>query len=373
MIPTLSITTEEDKNNPLIPAFDYTKLTALNTCPRWGLIRYDQHKRMPGDGRSLALEMGSAAHDGFAAIRLFELHEYGRAVYGRKLTQKRIDETGIRLFGEVRYAKIRDLMSSSEDARRRVIAVAFHAVNTSGFYDDPSDKRRTLSNLEDSLVGYIERLELGRRVPLVTREIVGIEVPFDITLDYGPSNLPQVLDGKPKAERVKIRYIGRTDGIMVDLQNDHRIEPEENKTASRLNEAWMDSFVTSHQVTGYCIALTTILKGDINKSVSAMVRGMMVPLPKTYDLGGIANVPVDRDSNRYREWFSWVWHTYTTQYLPYKDDPLFAPEYTHSCNRYFKSCSFIPLCAMADPEERKLSFSQMVTDEWSPLHERAES
>lgn len=367
---SLSITTAEDKANPNIPAFDFTKLSALNTCPRWGLIRYDQHKRMPGDGRNLPLEMGACAHDGFAAVRLFELFEYGRAVYGRKLSKKLLDTTGERLFGKVRYTAMRDIITSTDDARRRVNAVAIHACNTQGYYDDPSDRRRTLSNLEASLVAYIDRLELGRRVPYVNGEFVGIEVCFDITLDFG-------IDVELSRDQLttysqKIRYIGRIDAVSMEVDGG-TIQPEENKTASRLNDAWMNSFLTSHQVTGYCAALATILGKPVGEDMSAIVRGMMIPLPKTYDLGGIAEVPVDRDSHRFREWFNWVWHTYTTQYLPYKDDPLNAPEYTHSCNRYFKSCSFIPLCAMASPEDRQLSFSQMVHDEWSPLHEREEA
>jgi hypothetical protein len=316
---------------------------------------------MPGAGRSMALEMGSAAHDCFAAIRLFQLHEFGRALYDRSDFKELRDQTGERLFGKVRYRAMFDIMSSNDDQRRRVNAIAIYAANTSGFYDDPSDKRRTLSNLESSIVAYIDRMELSRWVPLVSGEFVGIEVPFDITLTYEGDYLHS--DVKPDT---KIRYIGRIDGVMVDTQNGS-IVLDENKTASRLNDAWQNSFSTSHQVTGYSIALTTILKRAMNE---VYVRGMMIPLPKTYDLGGIAEVPVDRDSNRYREWYNWVWHTYATQYVPYRSDPLFAPEYTHSCNRYFQSCSFIPLCAMADPDERRLSFSQMEDDEWNPLDER---
>lgn len=350
MTPTVTPTTDFT-----LPAFDYTKLTALNTCPRWGLIRYDQHKRMPGAGRSMALEMGSAAHDCFAAIRLFQLIEYGRSVFGRKLTQKLIDSTGHRLFGESRYNTMLDIIKSDDDTRRRVNAAAIYAANSSGFYDDPSDKRRTLSNLESSIVAYIDRLELDRWVPLVSEGgFVGIEVPFDITLDYGD------MHGD------KLRYIGRIDGVMMDVHSKD-VVLDENKTASRLNDAWQNSFATSHQVTGYCVALTCMLKRDISE---ANIRGLMIPLPKSYDLGGVADVFEVRDENRRREWFKWVWHTYSSIYLPYHADPLFAPEYTHSCNRYFQSCSFIPLCAMADPMERQLSFEQMEDDEWNPLTER---
>lgn len=361
---TLNITTDEDRNDPSIPVFDYTKLTALNTCPRWGLVRYDQHKRMPGEGRSMALEAGSASHECYSAIRFFELLEYGREKYGEQFDAAVVDDAGRKLLGNERYDTIKSLSTSAEDVRRRVNSVAIYTANTSGFYDDPSDRRRTLSNMEASLIAYIDRLELGSRIPYVNWEtgFVGIEVPFDVTLTFvGVS-----FDGGHTVDDVKIRYIGRIDGIHYNEAMDD-IEIEENKTASRLDNSWQEEKIMTHQVTGYCIASSCVLDRRVDKAV---VRGMMIPLPRSYDLGGVVNLPVDRDDRRFQEWFKWVWHTYTTQYLPYKDNPLDAPEYTHSCNRYFRPCSFIPLCAMAEPEERELTFSQMVHDEWSPLDER---
>lgn len=338
-----------------LPAFDFTKLTAINMCPRWGLIRYDQHKKMPGNGRSTALEMGAAAHECFAAVRLFELLEFGPTVYGDQYDQAQIDHAGIGLFGADRYAEIVRLWSSGDDVRRRVNSVAIYVANTSGYYDDPSDRRRTLSNLETAIVAYIDRSELGTRIPIV-KPFIGIEVPFDVTVEFQH-------DG-PNSWTESLRYVGRVDGV---VNAGVGVEVEENKTASRLDKSWHDSFLTSHQVTGYCVALSTLLGMEISE---ARIRGMMVPLPKTYDMGGISNVTVSRDQWRRREWVKWLYDTYLV-WQKWKDRPLDAPEYTHSCNRYFTSCSFIPLCAMADPEDRKLTFEQMEHDEWSPLAEKA--
>lgn len=337
-----------------LPAFDFTKLTAINTCPRWGLIRYDQHKRMPGNGRETALEMGAAAHQCFAAIRLFELLEFGPERYGEEYDREAVDKRGIDLFGADRYAEILRLHGSSEDRRQRLCATAIYVANTAGYYDDPKDRRRTLSNLENSLIAYIDRSEIGRRVPLV-QPFIGIEVPFDVTIEFQH-------DG-PNAWGEKLRYIGKVDAV---VDNMGKVELEENKTASRLDNSWQDSFLTSHQVTGYTVAISTILKELVT---DCLIKGLMVPLPKTYDMGGVVNVYVSRDHWRIREWYKWVYDTFLT-WQKWKDRPLDAPEYTHSCNRYFRSCSFIPLCAMADPEERKLTLSQMEHDEWNPLAEK---
>jgi hypothetical protein len=355
---SIRLATEDDSS---LPVFDYTKLTALNMCPRWGLIRYDQHKRMPGAGRSMALEMGHAAHQAYAAIRWFELI----TTLDTKDNYEAILRVGEKQFGEERWNVILDMLNSGEDTRRRVNAIALYAANTSGFYDDPNDRRRTLSNLENSLIAYIDRLELGTRIPVISRGIVGIEVPFDLVLTFthGDTTDKPEDNERDKLAPVQIRYIGRMDGL---VRTPHGIEVEENKTAARLDRSWQDSFLISHQVTGYCVAASKLLDTPIRE---CMVRGMMIPLPKNYDLGGIVNVPIHRDDDRIREWIRWIWATVSNLYLPYHQDPLSAPEFSHSCNRYFSSCSFIPLCSMASREDRLLTFSQMETDEWSPLHE----
>jgi hypothetical protein len=360
---SIRLTTKEEKDDPSIPAFDYTTLTALNTCPRFGLVRYVYNKAMPHNSRSMALELGSAAHQCFAAIRLFEAMEH--YPYDNEEEDRihfSIQDYGVRLFGAERMERFMQIWCSEEDTRRRVNAIALYIANTSGFYDDPGDRRRTLSNLETSLIAYIDRLELGSRIPVVRDGLIGIEVPFDLLLTFTHEHANDY-DLRDPIE-TKIRYIGRMDGL---VHTKYGIEVEENKTASRLDQSWMNSFLISHQVTGYCVAASTLLREPVKE---CMVRGMMVPLPKTYDLGGIANVSVSRDSDRIAEWYRWIWDTVSHQYLPYKDDPLSAPEYSHSCNRYFSSCSFIPLCAMASREERLRTFNAMVTDRWSPLDEQ---
>jgi hypothetical protein len=94
---------------------------------------------------------------------------------------------------------------------------------------------------------------------------------------------------------------------------------------------------------------------------------MAIPLPRSYDFGGIVNEFVTRTDQDFAHWFQWFWHT-TRIYEQHKDDPNNAPRYTHSCNRYFRPCSFIPYCAATD-EERAQIFDEMVDDEWNPLLE----
>jgi hypothetical protein len=53
----------------------------------------------------------------------------------------------------------------------------------------------------------------------------------------------------------------------------------------------------------------------------------------------------------------------------WQNDPIGAPKYTHSCNRYFRPCSLIPFCYGDDDEQRAI-MEEMVTDEWSPLNKQ---
>src|SRR6478609_2345379 len=208
---TIRPTTPADHD---LPTFDNTKLVAINTCPRWGLIRYDQHKRMPGEGRSTALEMGTAAHIAFAAIRFFQLLEFGRDTYGKSYSQKVVDAAGARVLGKDFYAACLRIFKSKEDQRRRVNAIAIYAANNAGYYDDPSDKRRTISNLENSLIAYIERYPIEQRIPYVEWDtgFVGIEVGIDVVVTF-PSMSATTSSYEELTSPVSIRFIGKVDGV----------------------------------------------------------------------------------------------------------------------------------------------------------------
>jgi hypothetical protein len=233
-------------------------------------------------------------------------------------------------------------------AKRGCIAV----LDTGGFYDDPRDKRRTLSNLEECIYAYINRWNWQHRVwirnPADPTSDIGIEIPFDLVVDIQPAD-------------IQFRLTGRIDGIHWNGRGELAVH--DNKTASRLNEAWSMSFLLNHQITGYCVAANVFTQHAVH---NAEVLGLAIPLPKTYDLGGYIREPVTRYDWHYKRWVDWLVHTIALA-RRYKDNPYDAPKYTHSCNRYFRPCSFIPFCD-AGPEEQYVIVNEMVDDEWSPLN-----
>jgi hypothetical protein len=99
-----------------LETYDHTKLSAINTCPTYGILRYDMHKKMPMMGRALALEAGSAMHECFAFIRLVSLlqqmQESGKSATH---TDQVWMHHGCRLFGVERLTAIQDSIREAED------------------------------------------------------------------------------------------------------------------------------------------------------------------------------------------------------------------------------------------------------------------
>lgn len=334
-----------------IPAYDNTKLQALNVCPTWGIVSYSLNKRMgePG-GRNMPLEMGSTAHELFAAVRIWQLREY-EGYEGLS------DYHGSRLFGSDRYRTALDSVQLSSDARAKSMNFCLSILETFGYYDDPRDKRRTYSNLEEACIQYIDKWKWDRhkiwvRDPADPQSDVGIEIPFDVVLTYTLEDDTVFV----------FRYIGKADGLHVNKEGN--LVLHENKTASRIDEPWRDSFMMATQITGYMIALSVFAQSPIE---FAELYGMAVPLPRTMEWNGVIREPLTRKPHHYNKWFHWF---ITTVLLDqqFRDDPTNAPIHTHSCNRYFRSCPLIPFCD-SDEEEKLQMLREMREEVWSPLHE----
>lgn len=344
------LATKEDSH---LPSYDNTRLQAVNTCPTWGVLRYGMHKTFAHGGRAMALEAGSAEHEVFAAVRLYQLWKYDTS---KELADKFLDYHGRRLFGDARFENMLTHLQTTEDERTQCMNFCLDALYSSGFYDDPSDKRRTMSNLEEAAILYIDRWDWNRH-PIWIRDAddptsdVGIEIAFDLVVTF------TFASGFVHS----IRFIGKFDGIHW---RDGKLCIGENKTASRLDDAWRMSFTMSSQITGYMLAASVWVGEPCTR---AMVWGLALPLPKSYDNGGLITEYVTRESHHFERWFNWLLHS-SNYYEEFKDNPTDAPRYTHSCNRYFRPCAFIPFCDSND-EDQALMIGEMVTDEWSPLED----
>lgn len=333
-------TTEEEKKS--LQAFSFSRLTDLAQCPTWGVVH--SQKQYAQTARSMALEAGSAMHEVFAAIRIWQLEH----IQGLPLHAKAVAK---RIFGLDRWKQIKRVQSEI-DSREGLLEVAFNALHTCGWVDDPNDNNRTMSNMESAAIVYVdERLPNMENWPIYVASekepssLVGVEQVFDIVLVYE--------DG------YKVRYIGTVDGLVTQAATG-KYYIDENKTANRLDTGWRASFDLSHQITGYVAASTTTFGFPVFRS---RVTGLKIkPTQRGEDV--IAVEPLERTSDNVRQWAKWV-RDRAEVYDRYKDNYEDAPRFTHSCNRYFRPCALSPFCGDS-VDGRKEQWDEMVVADRSP-------
>lgn len=345
--------------------YDYTKLTAINTCPTYGVLRYAHHKTeipLTVGGRKLAIEAGKACHDFFAAVRMWTLLHTTDWLKGYVLPfdkadgpdfGKMIEAHGYKLFGRERWESMKS-QPQDADPQTNCLNFALDALHTSGYYDDPSDRKRTMSNMEASCISYLTRYFQSDMPVAVKGDLIGVEIPFVLEV----TRYERITDLWKVDEKQTHYYCGRIDGVH---QYGDVLAVAENKTAAQLSSTWRTAFAISNQVTGYTIAGTEIFQEEIT---NAFVMGMQIPLPRDV-YNGVVFEPMSRTVSDRIRWCEWLFDSIAT-YEKYVPNVHAAPRYSHSCNRFFSACEFIPYCA-STREEQMAIFDEFRIDEWSPL------
>jgi len=351
-----------------VKMYDYSGLTAINTCPTMGILKYGLHKTdvpMTMAGRNLATEAGTACHDFFAAVRYWTLLQRvdfwkgADTVISTLEDQSTMYNYGIKLFGKDRLLSMLAVPQDS-DRINNCQLFALDALHTAGYYDDPSDRKRTLANMEVTCLAYLDRYMQSEPKVAVVGDLIGIEIPFVLEVKkIAPWEDHPIHDTYEQT----YYYCGRIDGIS---EHDGNYRVEENKTASSLNQAWKTSFALSHQVTGYTIAGTCLLNQEVT---DALVMGAQIPVPRDV-FNGVAFEPQTRTESDRIRWCEWFFRTIGT-YEEFIADVTLAPRFTHSCNRFFSSCEFIPFCSLERSEQR-LELDNMRESRWSPLEHLVE-
>lgn len=336
---------------------DFTALNAVELCPTWGIIRYIHGLRTTPTQRQMPLECGSTCHEIFAAVRWLDAM---RHVGEWELDESLLITESHRLMGDDRIERIFDAMNGldahSDHSCKEFIT---HVLYSSGYEDDDRDQKRTLFNMEIALLAYYDRWQWGRWRPWVghvpihgdMQQRMGIEIPLDLWLMTDNS--------------VSIRYVGRMDGLHYDMRNKlgryEYVVPHENKTAGRLGDAWESSMLMTHQITGYAIGARLITDKLVRY---ARAIGLSIPWPVERDrYHGYQSVAVGRGEVHAIAWQRWIDHIMSLV-VRYADTPEEAPRFTHSCSRFFRPCSFIPLC---DGGDFQADMQDMEVDIWSPL------
>jgi hypothetical protein len=323
---------------------DHTRATAIHTCPRWGIVRNMHGKSLEVEGRQVPLECGNALHQAFAAHRVWQLwktlpasittdDESGRATA--------ILDTGTRIFGHERWYELAAKLDEDDPA-----PISLEALYTSGYIDDPRDRKRTLSNMELSLLHYLTRYPHDY-LPYVEEDFVGIEVPVRLKLTFD--------------DDTEFAYLGRADVILTEPKTGKLIVVD-NKTSSNVANQWETQWRTSHQLTGYCVGVSSMIRRRV---MDYGVLGLQVPLPKGQEFGGYAFMEGQKTTRAVAEWAKWCYSAWQL-WDQYENQPFEAPMYTHSCYRYFRGCSFIPICDIAE-DDPPVTLAELTDSPWHPL------
>lgn len=354
--------------------YDFSLLNSVNTCPMYGITRHVLQKNFTNNDRHMALECGDLCHKCFACYRALSI--YFRGIKENKETLCLIGKNYIvKLFQEITnneldFEKCNEIFdefvnnfNENDTLLSKYTTFSDFIIDNSGYYDDPDDKKRTISNIKDSLMHYCSNfLNLVEEEPVwIENENdinskIGIEIPFD-------TKVVIIYEENGKQFEQAIHFIGKLDGLHVRLL-DNSLIVHENKTASRLDDSWLGQWFKSHQITGYCLAASYFSNGNC---LQARVLGMQIPAPKTSGYA-FRTQRVDREDFYFIDWARWVLSVHKI-IEDYKNNPEIAPMNTHACCKYYKQCSFTPLCCASIEERKEIIEKDMVEDAWSPLDE----
>jgi hypothetical protein len=353
-----------------LPVYDNTKLTALDTCTRWGIITYQMHKKWPGSKKSKALDAGSALHEVFAAVRLWQLHWYDLAEQEISHSNSILEYHGLRLFGPKRWIDLGLFEYFDNNLFENLQQFCLQVLHTSGYDADPDDKKRSMTNLEEVALNYISRWDMKKH-PIWIRDIndpntdVGIEIAYDLVITF---RRYEETSGAKAEWDVSYRFTGKLDGLHYDptITNDDLSQGAlfvvDNKSTSRIAEDWGQAYELDTQLTGYMIASKVFTEQDV---VHGKIIASSLPIPAKSTHGGQAVHNITRENYEFTRWFNWFYNIAQIE-QQYKDNPIGAPVKPSSCIRYFKPCSMMPFCKASDTEQVQ-ALGEMEAYEWNVL------
>lgn len=347
--------TSQEQYDAKMPYITSSMMEAVNTCPRWGIIHNVMGKRMVVGYRQMALEAGSLMHDVKAFLNLLHIGVHRNLVdhmhyHGKSLFDDRWD-----YIWKEATSKTDILTIDDRSAFERGV---FAVIGSSEFYDDPNDQNRTVSNIEkcsmvllDYWMATLVELPIFVQDKTVPEAPIGIEMSLDAVIET--------------EDHSRIRAIGLAD-VVYQNQETKKITLGEYKTASSMNDAWRDSFRTRHQITLYN-ALLKAYFGDL-VTMNTILIGSAIPVRSRSV--PVQHFPVERDHENIQDLIDTI--VFASKVIEkYKNNPMRAPMFTHSCNRYFRTCSFMDLCTSAKVDQQIIYEQMEVERAASPSEKKA--
>ena len=341
-----------------IPYLTSSMMEALLLCPRWGVINSVEGRRFVTGYRQMALEAGSLLHDVFATFNLIVM-----ASEPKHNLFDHADFHGEQLFGKDRWDELSFTETVSDDKKsldRKFEQIGYDVIGTSDFYDDPNDRNRTTANLEMCMLElsmffqtHMRRIYIGDYKD--PTKPIGIEQSIDVIFEI-TDDQEQIFE---------IRFIGLADAVYQKIVNDPIILGE-YKTTSRINDGWIDSFKTRHQQTGYLAGLSAYFP---KVSEDFYLIGSTIPVRTTQQ--AVQQRVYFRDDEHIIQFLNMAMFAKDVLEKYQDGKALEAPMFTHSCNRYFRTCSLMDLCTGSFEDQVHMYNEMEIVDEKSPSEMKA--
>lgn len=347
-----------------MPYVTSSLVEAVNTCPKWGIIHSVQHKRFVTGFRQMALEAGSLMHEVFSALNLWHIAANQHLPY-------HADYHGRQLFGTDRWNALSftKLVTASETNPEAALdSLAYAVIATSDFYDDPNDKNRTIANLNHAaseLVYYFLKNHVRFNIYVADkddpRKPIGIEQSLDVVFDCWT----EVTANGSSVLIIPLRFIGLIDTVYQNPIT-NLVTLGEYKTTSSMSDGWREAFKTRHQISAYQGALGAYFD---NVSWDTILTGSNIPVRKTTP--PLDHFIVNRDPQFVISFLQTALHSMQIINTYRDSDAIYAPMFTHSCNRYFRPCSLIDLCSSEITDQQIMHEQMVITEELSPSEMKA--
>lgn len=219
------------------------------------------------------------------------------------------------------------------------------AVIAWGTFQSPMLSNKTKDRLIRAILYYFDQWMLGEDGLTPVKD--GIESSFEIEL---PIMHPET--GFP------LLYVGKRDMLATDVNGRYYVVDE--KTTSKLGEAWYSKWDLDAQTTGY---IWSVKQEKSDVEVMAQIRGISI-LRNDY---GHAEVPIVKSNWQLEQWHEQLLHDVERMIRCWKAQ-WFDQALNDQCTAYGRACDYKKLCMSMQPDKR--IEGNYKVEVWNPIERK---
>lgn len=203
--------------------------------------------------------------------------------------------------------------------------------------EDPQDERDPRTQLRgvEILCRYIEKWKTDQF------DVIAVEVPFTIPFR-------------------EFNFIGRID-LVGRWKDSQRLFPNDHKSTTRFGDLFDQQFKLSIQMTGYIVALESIMHEEVNEAQINAIR-----VTTKIDEDSFKRILTSRSPEEKERWkqeiqsaWEMIKHHRATGFWP-----RHAP---YACSAYFRRCEYYALCTSGPATQEDLIRNSFEYKPWTPI------